>query len=542
MCPVACSGQAATLISQYIKELSAMPFETTGLNTQQVARLFIQRGGPSPTYPLKYYGTDAQYMFLQGVSKSYGGINGLYLPSASRTGTYDLIQRTRDAPDLPEATLQVYQRIGTIPYDLGEQGCPTNLYLVIGACGNDLADPINGWDGYTEIYSLALAESNDGGDRMAPDSDDALMDEYALKPAAIYKVGALSFGDTASSAIDREVVDVAYGGGASCGTCGPADDGTRRLYAVTKSSGAGSPGIPANVIYVERNPITGTTTVREYDITGLGATTDPVFIDVMGPYLIVGVSSSNSYYYATLDSVTGAPGTWTQVTTGFVATKTPNDIWVRSANEAYICGNGGYVYRLTDVTTGVSVVSAGSATTNNLNRIHGAGTTIVAVGASGTVVRSLTTGDTWATTTSTAGAAALVGVWVFTPSYFQIVNTSGVVYTTDVGGASYTSRTIGGATAAYDIVYATPEVGYIVYTDSVGARLQATTYGGVKWYDSVTENSRIKSFPSFGRANRIAVPRTSGPTLAANTIAIAGVATTAANADGALYTGTVPFL
>lgn len=519
-----------------------MAFETTGLNRQQLTRVFIQPGGPRVANPLKYYGLNTQYLFVQGLTKSYGGVNPIYLPAPLRPGSYDLVTRTRDAPDLPEATLQQLQKIGTVPRDLGEQGCPSNLYLVTSGCGGDLSDPINGWDGFVEILSNALAETNDGGDRMAMDSDDVNMDEYTLKLTAQYKAGALAFGEQAAAAIDREVLDVVYGNGASCGTCGPADDGTRRLYAITAASGAGSPGLPAQVIYVERNPITGDVTVREYDITGLTATTSPTFIDIMGPYLVVGVSTNNAYFYATLDSVTGVPGTFTQVTTGFVATKTPNDIWVKSSTEAYIAANGGYVYRITDVPSGVTAVSAGSTTTQNLARIHGNGETIVAVGAIGTVLRSINSGTSWATTTSTAGAATLSGVFVLSQSYIQVVNASGVQYTTETGGASWTSRTIAGATACYDIVYATEEVGYILYTTSTGAAMQATTYAGAAWYDSTVANSRIKDWPTFARANRVAVPRSSGPQTAANTVAVGGLATSASNADGILTVGTATFL
>lgn len=519
-----------------------MPFETTGLNRQQLVRVFLQPGGPRVASPLKYYGLNTQYLFVQGLTKSYGSVNPIYLPAAQRPGSYDLITRTRDAPDLPEASLQQLQKLGTVPRDLGEQGCPANLYLVTSGCGGDLSDPINGWDGFVEILSNALAEENDGGDRMSMDSDDANMDEYTLKLTALYKAGALSFGEQAAAAIDREVLDVAYGNGASCGTCGPADDGTRRLYAITAASGAGSPGLPAQVVYVERNPVTGDVTVREYDITGLTATVSPTFIDIMGPYLVVGVSTNNAYFYATIDSVTGIPGTFTQVTTGFVATKTPNDIWVKSSTEAYIAANGGYVYRITDVPSGVTAVSAGATTVQNLTRIHGVAEAIVAVGAAATVLRSTNGGASWAAVTSAPGAAALSGVFVLSQSYIQVVNASGVHYTTETGGASWTSRTISGATACQDIVYATEECGYILYTTSTGAAMQATTYGGAAWYDTQTTNSRLKDWPTLTRANRLAVPRSSGPQTAANTVAVGGVATSGSNADGILTIGLAAFV
>lgn len=520
-----------------------MPFETTGLILQNMVRLFFQFGGPSPLNPLKYYGEQSQFAFLQGSTKSYGSLDPVYVPTPRRTGGYTLAAKSRGAPDLPEATLQLLQKVGTVPADLGETNCFFNTYLVTGSCGNDLSDPLSGWTDYVEVYAGLIPESVDYGDRMSMDSDDPQTDEYSCKGSAIYKIGPLSFGEQAAAAIDREVVDAVYAGGSNCANCGPPNDGTRRLYAVTKSSGGGSPGLPAQVVYVNKNPITGAITVYETDITGLGASVDPTFIEVMGAYLIVGVSSTNSYYYALLDSVTGNPGAFTQVTTGFVATKTPNDIYVKSSTEAYIAANGGYVYKLTDITAGVSAVASGAATTNNLNRIHGNGNTIAAVGVGGVVLRSITNGDTWALTSSNAGSASLTGVFVFTQNQIQVVNASGVHYSTDAGGTSWTARTIAGATACQDIVYATDEVGYILYTTGTAARLQATIFGGAIWADSSTGNSRIPagSFPTFYQGNRVAIPKSAGIQLTANTLAIAGLAVSGSNADGALYTATTPF-
>ena len=215
---------------------------------------------------------------------------------------------------------------------------------------------------------------------------------------------------------------------------------------------------------------------------------------------------------------------------------------VLSSTEAYISANGGYAYKISDPSAGVSVVASGAATPNNLTRIHGNGNVIAAAGAGGVVLRSANSGQTWALTSTNAGSAALTGVAVFNSSYIQAVNASGVHYTTEDGGASWTARTIAGATACSDIVYISDEVGYILYTNGTNARLQATTYGGAAWYDSGSENSRIKSFPSFYQANRLAVPLAAAPTVAAGNLAIGGLATSAANADGILITGATAFL
>jgi hypothetical protein len=81
------------------------------------------------------------------------------------------------------------------------------------------------------------------------------------------------------------------------------DDGTQRVYVVTKSSGAGSPGTPAEVIY----SVNGGATWSQTNITGLGGTVDPTAIESVGNYLVVLDTAGNGYWFAELNSLTGVP-------------------------------------------------------------------------------------------------------------------------------------------------------------------------------------------------------------------------------------------
>ena len=179
-------------------------------------------------------------------------------------------------------------------------------------------------------------------------------------------------------------MDIIYGSEAQCGDCGPADDGTQLIYAVTKSSGAGSPGLPAELVY----SLNGGDSWSQVNIDGLGASEDPLAIELVGSKLMI-LSDSDAYYWATLNKVTGVPGTFTKVTLGIVAAGTPRDIYVLSAREVFLCGDGGYLYKSTDIAAGVTVVSPGDASSDDLLRIHGDGqNTIVAAGAGSSVVVS----------------------------------------------------------------------------------------------------------------------------------------------------------
>ena len=91
-----------------------------------------------------------------------------------------------------------------------------------------------------------------------------------------------------------------------CGDCGPNDNGAQRVYAVTKSSGAASPGLPAELIYSLDGGVTWAQTL----IDSFGSTEDPLAVDMVGSRIVV--LGADAYYYATLNA-NGVPGTFTKV-------------------------------------------------------------------------------------------------------------------------------------------------------------------------------------------------------------------------------------
>lgn len=484
-----------------------MPRGTSKINyTQKNVRLFIQLDGAAPDNPLLFYGSQWQYARYEDDEESYGDVNPVYNRAANSIDGFDLTAITRDAPDLGTGSLVVMEKIGYVPRNLARRQCPIGLYLPKGDC-KSLADPLSGWDvlGVRPIVGI----NNRSRNGMSDDSDDALTSTYALRLAEMYDLGKLFWGSAAAANIDREVLDLVWGGGVQCGNCGPADDGSTRLYAVTRPSGAGSPGLPAEVIFVRYDKNTRGTTVFEYDIAGLGANEVPSFIDIMGQYLIVGSNDSGSYFYASINELDGTLGDFTEVSAGFVGGGEPNDIYVAGPSEAYIVGDGGYIYRLTDVLSGVTVLDAGGATAQNLSRVRGLGRTIVAVGAAATVVVSSNSGVSWAATSASPGAAALTAVEVLGDLTYYVGGASR--YYTRNGGVSWVEQAISGATSVLDILFVTAEVGYTAYTTASGCAIQATCFGGALWANSENANSRIASIGATatgGQVTRLAAPQT----------------------------------
>lgn len=515
-----------------------MPLGADKIITNKHKRIYRQAGGARPNNSVQYSGTEGQHFSITGVSNPItGGISPINVPHPTRIGQYERVGRSVEPADFPTATVEVMERHGYMPFTMADLSCPQNFYISTGKC-KDLSDFLAGWTDYVEIYSYAEVTDVDLGDRTQWDGDEGVLDSLSVTLESIYTIGRMSFGDNATALIDREVVAVVYGNNVQCGDCGPADDGTERLYAVTKPSGAGSPGLPAEVHYT----LDGGGTWTSVNIDSFGANEEPLDIDVVGQYLVV--LGADAIFYATLNEGTGAPGSFTKVTTGFVAANSPTDMYVASPREIYFSGDGGYIYKATDITSGVSVISAAAATSNNLLRIHGANDgTLVAVGADSVVVKSINRGATWAATTAEPYGIALdvSAILVLSEQRYWVGSASSgrLAYTLN-GGESWVEKSFDGSGSGTirDIVAATDEAIFFSHdTNTPTGRIFSSWNGGA---DFTNAAPRIQNLPVYDRGTRLALPYGSHPTVASNNLAVAGLAGN--GTDGILLLGIAAIL
>lgn len=499
---------------------------------QRHIRAFSQRGGAKPNNITRYAGPDEQYvMFGDVANPRRGSITPVREHDPYTRNAYRLIGRSQAAPDLQTVTITFKRKHGGVSWVADDLTCPNNFYELAGDCGQPDSF-MYGWSDFVAIYSNAEATNTTHKARKSFDADDPMTDDVEWTLGSFYEISGMSFGENAQTIVEREVVDLVYASFVECGNCGYQNDGTKRLYAVTKSSGPGSPGIPAEVVWT----IDGGSSYSNVNITGLGGTVDPTGIEIFGNFLTVLDTAGNGLWIAELNRITGAPGSWSNVTAGFTTSNEARDMFVASSGLMFLAGQNGRIYKTTNVLTGVEEIFTGGGA--DFTRIAGDGNgTIVAVGESGVVVKSVNNGLTWSAVSSPT-SGTLWAVEVMDKFVYWIGSGAGKVWYTVNGGETWVEVTFSGSVQIDDIAFATDEVGYILARapNVTTARLYTTYNAGRDWSSTeVSTNPRLLNWLTFSYGNRLAVPRLVPDSVAARRVAIGGLS--GGGTDGILIQG-----
>ena len=482
----------------------------------QHIRGFIQFGEAGPENDLEYYGKSGQYFFVESVSDpETGSISPVNMPDPMRRKKWRLVGREYSPPDLPSYSLILYEKHGRVPRALGRIGCEFNLFLTVGRC-KDPSDFDRGWQDYLHVLEGGVVSDKDHGTRMSMTDDTPVTSTVTVTLADEYAIGPLGFGPQASVLVTTEVIDGTYGIPDACEGC---QDGIGRQYVVQKAF-AGSPAAAAKVFYKTED-----LDWTALPISGIGIAATPVAIRVVGSYLLVLVKSEGAYYYSEINDLTGIPSSsWTKVATGFDAGGPPNDILIASPTEIFIVGDAGFIYRSTSIPAGVSIVDAGSATSENLLRIKGNEEVIVATGANGAAIKSIDAGLTFASIT-TPSTVLVQALEVVTALRFWIGDSTGHVWWTKNGGLSWHAVILGTQIVAIqDISFATRASGFILGTSSSPqSYVFATQNGGVTWVNGIARLPNLATIVN-DRYDRIAQPFSDSSQANVNNVMLVGLA------------------
>lgn len=452
-------------------------YATTPL-TSAFTRIFLIDGGARPDHKPEYEAC----MRMQGLSQGFGDIERIECPDPFNWGKFVEVAQIRGATERPTTTLEGRYFIDALStlMDLARKGCSFDVQLHMGEC----TDP-SSFNTFKKSVVLESAQLvNYATDELGALSsgDNSEVNETAdLSAMDMFEIFPLSMTEQAGSAVTNEVIDVTICDSISCGECEDQSDGCQKIFGLTIAAG-GSVSTPADVVY----SLNGGTNWYTHDVDTLGPAEEPNALACIGLYLVVVSNETDSIHYSLLSEY-GTPGVvdWTEQTTGIVAAGSPNDIW-SAGNSAFIVGDGGYVYKTDDPTAGVEILSAGSATTDDLQAVHGLSEFFaVAVGDNGAVIYT-TDGDTWGATGSTPVGAAVTlnGVAVRGENDWIVVTDGGEMYFTLDQGTTWTVKAFPGSGSGVcrDIVFASQSVGYLSHDTSANrGRILRTYDGGYSW-------------------------------------------------------------
>lgn len=436
-----------------------------------------------------------------------GDVTRIEAPSPTNWGGFIEIGQTRGAIERPTITL-----MGRYPADLrsdlkriSEGRCPIDIHINIGACVSGKPNELSSFSKRIIVegaYPTNYATGDLGS--LSSDGESEIDETVDFSAQVAYEVLPLKFTKRADDLLTNQVLDVVIADTARCGTCSDYSDGCQKIYAITSSAG-GSPSTPADIVFSLNKGVTW----YAHDIDTLSSSEIPSALALIGNYIVVVSNASNSLHYVNQDDIV-SPGdpVFSEVSTGFVTGYEPNDMW-SVGSMAFIVADGGYIYSCTSPSSGVTVLDAGVAVSDDLHGVHALSSTFaVAVGNAGSIVKT-ENGKIWSkvTTTPVGVGTNLTSVWLKTEREWWITAGDGTVYYTLDGGVVWTQRTlpaIAALNSVREIVFSTNNVGYIAHnklSPSVG-RILRTTDAGKTW-EVMPENRG--SMPEFDLSLCLAV-------------------------------------
>lgn len=454
---------------------------TTGVNFNPAqtgfSRVFIIEGRARPDHAIVYQAN----LKAGGVSQSFGDVTKIEVPSPDEFGKFIEVGTIRGAVERATVTLtgRYAADFKSEMLRMARKGCPVDVHIILGTC-TDPQDPTT----YTKkiILENAFLTSYETEDIGALGSDEqAKVDESAEVSARdVYEIVPASWAEKGGDVVTNELVAIARCDNASCGDCQDESDGCDRFYAVSLAAG-GSPSTPPDVVFT----LDGGSTFYARDIDTMTSGEDPTDIGCVGSYVVVTSNDTNTVHIALQSEFTATTvPTWSEVSTGFVTGGEPNAIW-SVGNTAFIVGDGGYIYMMTDATAGVTVVDAGVANADDYNAVHALSDEIALAGGNAGSLAITKNGTIWTSVSGPVGVGVNINaVWMKSEDVWFVGTSDGNLYYTLNGGTTWTLKAFPGSGSGVveAIYFANDSAGVISHqTATTSGRLLLTDTGGNKW-------------------------------------------------------------
>ena len=420
-------------------------------------------------------------------SQSFGDIEKIECPDPDEFGEFNEIGVIQGAEDRETSSLVGRYPINSISdlLRIAKKRCSFDFHVNFGECEN----PKNFNDFQKKLIREDTYATNYSTDDMGALSSDenAVVNETAdTSSKTIYEVLPLALTKRADDVIDNPAIDVVICDRPSCAGCSDESNGCEIIFVLADST-AGSPGTAPDIIW----SIDGGRTWAEDDINSMLAAETANGLACVGDNLVVVSNDSASIHYKPIATIiAGTALGWIENATGIVAGGEPNDIW-SVGNFAFIVGDGGYVYSLVDAASGVTVLSAGDVTTENLQAVKAISEFVaMAVGENDAVIYTTTKTSWTAPTFAPVTGGGLISCEMKSAIEWWAGSDNGQLeYTIDAGETAWVEEDLPGAgyDAIGDIHFSTKSVGYLGVTRTISGASRGQilrTYsggGGVEW-------------------------------------------------------------
>lgn len=417
-------------------------------------------------------------------------------PDPANYGAFIVYDEIPGAVDNPKLSIKMrYARDLAPLLEFARSRQRADVQILIGRCNSP--EDYRGWD---KILVLTYAKPTKWGaekiSAMTSGDDGSANEMIDLSGVEFYEIVQLSYsGALAAADAEFPIVGIDICAGNNCDD-EPCPTPCQVVIAVMPGS---APDLPS-VLYTSDG---GATWARE-DVTTMAATDVPSDIRCAGQSVIVLDNTGNSYHHTVLDDLLAGSPTWAEVTSGFVATKLPNEGVFRSG-VLFIAANGGYIYRVRGAGSVATVLEAGSLTVQNLTDIDAVDSRhVVAVGASNAVLVS-DDGENFALVVGPAVGVALTAVCVLDERTW-LVSTATALFSTVNAGATWATE---GLPVAFTSITDIQRVDGVVYLSGISAgvgTILRNTEGGSDalggWY---VLPEGVGAIPNNDAVNKLAV-------------------------------------
>lgn len=440
----------------------------TDITKTSQSRVFMTLSAGSPKVAPAYQ----TCLVLGGVSQSFGDREPIYCQDPYTIGKFVTVGMTESPAESVESSLngRFSSTARSTLIRAAQAQAPVDVHVHVGAVGSN--PTIFNQYRMKIVFEGARFSSVDIDELGSHEEDSPVGHSVDFTADNWYQLVPLVFSERGAAQTAQEITAawLHYNGDL-------AKPPKERIVALAVSK-AGT-GVKADFYY----SIDAGTTWYATTIDSLATEKDASGVAVIGEYVVVTSSEVASMAYMLLSALDGVVvPDFTEVTTGFVAAKFPNALY-SIGSVGFLACEDGYVYKTTNPAGGVTTMSAGAATSEDLLAIHALDeTTIVAVGEANAVI-VCRDGENFTAVTGPAVGVNLTSVCCLTDRVYLVGTADGKLWYTDNAGSSWTEKSFpsSGSGVVNSIRFSTRLVGYLSHTLSGAGRLLQTTDGGYSW-------------------------------------------------------------